>query len=197
MPLDQLLPLVALAFVGSFTPGPNNTIATLTAANHGFRAVLPHLVGVPFGFATMLVAGATGIAALLLARPMVAQAIKWAGVAYLLLIALQIARAGSPGERSSLRPLTFWQSVAFQYANPKGWMLAVATAGSFMTIRPTAATTAVIVAVWAVAALASLALWASVGSALRTYLAEGARLRRFTLAMGLLLGGTAAWLAAR
>jgi threonine/homoserine/homoserine lactone efflux protein len=49
MPLEQLLALTVLAFVGSFTPGPNNMIATVTGANHGFRTALPHVFGVPFG----------------------------------------------------------------------------------------------------------------------------------------------------
>jgi hypothetical protein len=64
MPFEQLLALAMLALVGSFTPGPNNMIATVTGANHGFRAALPHIFGVPFGFASMLIAGAVGVAAL-------------------------------------------------------------------------------------------------------------------------------------
>ena len=64
MPADQLIALATLAVVGSFTPGPNNVIATVTGANHGLRATLPHILGVPFGFRTMLVAGSLGVAAL-------------------------------------------------------------------------------------------------------------------------------------
>jgi hypothetical protein len=41
----------------------------VTGANHGFRAALPHVLGVPFGFASMLIAGAAGVAALLLTLP--------------------------------------------------------------------------------------------------------------------------------
>jgi threonine/homoserine/homoserine lactone efflux protein len=195
MPLDQLLALATLAVVGSFTPGPNNTIATVTGANHGFRAALPHVFGVPFGFGTMLAAGALGVAALLLAHPVLGQLIKWAGIAYLLWIALQIARAGSIGHRSVARPLTFWQSAAFQYANPKAWMLSAATAGSFMASGASLARTALIVLVFALAAAASLLLWAALGAALRQWLTHGARLRLFNVSMGVLLAATALWLA--
>ena len=69
MPFEQLVALAILAIVGSFTPGPNNMIATVTGANHGFRAALPHIFGVPFGFASMLIAGAVGVTALLLTYP--------------------------------------------------------------------------------------------------------------------------------
>ena len=81
MPHEQLLALAMLAFVGCFTPGPNNMIATVPGANHGFRAALPHVLGMPFGFASMLIAGAAGVAALWLSYPFIAALIKWAGIA--------------------------------------------------------------------------------------------------------------------
>jgi threonine/homoserine/homoserine lactone efflux protein len=193
MPLEQFIALTTFAVVGSFTPGPNNTIATVTGVNHGFRAALPHIAGVPFGFATMLTAGSLGVAALLLATPMLAAAVKWAGIAYLLFIAWQIMRAGSLGDSTVARPMTFWQSAAFQYANPKAWMLAAATAGSFTAGDAT--TIAIIVAVFGVTAAASLITWASIGAALRGWLTVGKRLRVFNLTMGVLLAATAIWLA--
>ena len=199
MPADQLLALVTLAVVGSFTPGPNNTIAAVTGANHGFRAAVPHMVGVPLGFSSMLVAGSLGVAALLLAQPWLAAAIRWIGVAYLLWIAWQIARPGQTSgqlaDRSVARPLSLWQSALFQYANPKAWMLAAATAGTFMAHGATLPRTAIIVAVFALAALGSLLLWAWLGAALRGWLAVGTRIARFNLAMGALLAATALWMA--
>ena len=161
MPLEQLLALAVLAFVGSFTPGPNNMIATVTGANHGFRAALPHVFGVPFGFASMLIAGALGVAALLLTYPFIATLLKWAGIAYLLFISWQLARPQATGEESNrpaMKPLSFWQSAAFQYANPKAWMLVAATAGLFMTSNATLASIAIIVIVFSIAAMGSLFL---------------------------------------
>lgn len=194
MPLDQLLALITLAVAGSFTPGPNNTIATVTAANHGFRAAVPHMLGVPLGFASMLVAGSLGVAAVLIAHPLLAQLIKWLGIAYLLYIAWLIARASSLGDRTLARPLTFWQSAAFQYANPKAWMLAAATAATFMAQGANVARTSVIVVVYALAAFSSLVLWAALGAALQAWLRQGQRLRVFNLVMGALLAATALWM---
>jgi threonine/homoserine/homoserine lactone efflux protein len=197
MPFEQLLPLAVLAFVGSFTPGPNNMIATVTGANHGFRAALPHIFGVPFGFASMLIAGAAGIAALLLTYPFIAGLIKWAGITHLLFIAWQLARPNVPDKESdgtTMKPLSFWQSAAFQYANPKAWMLATATAGSFMTSHATIVTVAIIVIVFSIAAMGSLITWAWVGFALRHWLRVGSRMRIFNVAMGGLLAATALWL---
>jgi threonine/homoserine/homoserine lactone efflux protein len=197
MPLEQLLALTILAFVGCFTPGPNNMIATVTGANHGFRAALPHVFGVPFGFSSMLIAGAAGVAALLLTYPVLAALLKWAGIAYLLFIAWQLARPHVTGKdlnRPGMRPLSFWQSAAFQYANPKAWMLAAATAGSFMASNATIARIAIIVIVFSIAAMGSLVTWAWVGAALRSWLGVGLRMRIFNVAMGVLLAATALWL---
>jgi threonine/homoserine/homoserine lactone efflux protein len=169
----------------------------VTGANHGLRAALPHILGVPFGFGTMLVAGSLGVAALLVAHPLLGHAIKWIGIAYLLYIAWSIARAISIADRRLARPLTFWQSAAFQYANPKAWMLAAATAGTFMTVEAGALRTAIIVGVFALTAASSLILWAWMGAALRHWLQGGTRLARFNLAMGALLAATALWMALR
>lgn len=194
MPADPLLALVTLAMAGSFTPGPNNTIAAVTGANHGLRATLPHVLGVPFGFGTLLAAGSLGVTALLVAHPLLAQAIKWLGIGCLLWIAWQVAGAACLGERALARPLSFLQSAAFQYANPKAWMLAAATAATFMAQGANVARTSVIVVVYALAAFSSLVLWAALGAALQAWLRQGQRLRVFNLVMGALLAATALWM---
>jgi threonine/homoserine/homoserine lactone efflux protein len=103
---------------------------------------------------------------------------------------------GEESEGTTMKPLSFWQSAAFQYANPKAWMLAAATAGSFMTNHATFVSIAVIVIVFSVAAMGSLITWAWIGSTLRHWLSVGSRMRIFNVAMGVLLAATALWLAA-
>jgi threonine/homoserine/homoserine lactone efflux protein len=196
MSADQLIALTLFALAGSFTPGPNNTIATATGANFGLRAALPHVFGVPLGFASMLALGSLGVAAAIVAQPALAQAIQWAGIAYLLLIAWRIGTARSAGDGlRRAKPMTLWQSAAFQYANPKAWMLAAAAAGTYMADAQSPTRTLVICAVFGVTACASLIVWAWVGSALRSWLAVGARLPWFNRTMGALLAATAVWMA--
>ncbi|MBA2547204.1 MAG: LysE family translocator [Burkholderiaceae bacterium] len=196
---DQLLALIMFAFAGTFTPGPNTTIATITGANFGLRAAVPHMLGVPVGFATMLLAAAAGAAAIVLAFPFAAQVLKWAGVAYLIWLALMLARSSTSGlaqlSGPFKLPLTFVQSAAFQYLNPKAWMLSVATAGAFFAGDSPLTRGALAAVVFGIAATASIAVWASIGAALRGWLSRGARLRIFNVVMGLLLGATALWMA--
>ncbi|GAB4479657.1 MAG: LysE family translocator [Burkholderiaceae bacterium] len=196
MTADQLAALVVFALVGSFTPGPNNAIATATGANHGFAAALPHIAGVPFGFATMLLAAAGGVAALIVASPALSALLKWLGIAYLLWLAWSLARAreGVAAAGPFALPLAFWQSALFQYLNPKAWMLAVATAAAWLADGDPWRRAAVVCVVFSLACAASLVLWAAAGAALRDWLAHGARLRAFNVAMGALLAATAVWM---
>jgi threonine/homoserine/homoserine lactone efflux protein len=183
--------------VGSFTPGPNTTVATATGANFGFRAALPHILGVPFGFSTMLALGTLGVAGLLLSLPVAAGAIKWVGIGYLLYLAWLLTRPAHGGGRAApgARPFTFLQSALFQFANPKAWMLTVATAGTYMSGRGVAARAALICAIFAATCMISLVAWAWAGAALREWLRAGRRLRWFNAAMGLSLAATALWMA--
>lgn len=196
----QLGAFVVFSLVGSFTPGPNNTIATATAANFGFRAALPHIFGVPFGFSTMLALGSLGAVGLLLSLPTAAGAIKWAGIAYLVYLGWLLIRAAratsdhAPGTLTA-RPLTFLESALFQYANPKAWMLATATAGTFMSGRDVATRAALICMVFSATCIASLAVWAWMGAALRQWLRTSRRRWWFNAAMGLSLAATALWMA--
>jgi threonine/homoserine/homoserine lactone efflux protein len=167
----------------------------VTGANHGLRATLPHICGVPFGFSTMLIAGGLGAAALILAHPVLATGIRWLGIGYLLYIAWTVSRADTIGERTLAHPLTFWQSAAFQYANPKAWMLAAATAGTYMAANDATMRLLVICLVFSTACAASLVVWAAAGAALKQWLQRGSRLRIFNLAMGAALAVTAAWMA--
>ncbi|MEP6609154.1 MAG: LysE family translocator [Burkholderiaceae bacterium] len=199
MSLDHLLALTLFAFAGTFTPGPNTTIATVTGANFGLRAALPHMFGVPVGFASMLLAAAAGAAAIALAVPFAAQVLKWAGIAYLLWLALLLARSNPAGPAQLSGPfklpLTFVQSAAFQFLNPKAWMLSLATAGAFFAGDSPLLWGAAAALIFGIAAIASIMVWASVGAALRGWLSHGHRLRVFNVSMGLLLAATALWMA--
>jgi threonine/homoserine/homoserine lactone efflux protein len=195
MDAAQLWAFVVFSLVGSFTPGPNTTIATVTGANFGFRAVVPHIAGVPFGFSTMVVLSSLGVAGLLLAVPAAAGAIKWVGVLYMLYLGWSLLGPARWREARALRPLTFWQSALFQYANPKAWMLTAATASAYVPGANVSARATLICAVWSAACVMSLVAWAWLGAALREWLGVGHRLRAFNAVMALALIATAVWMA--
>lgn len=107
---------VAFAVVMTATPGPNNTVVTASGANYGFRATVPHLLGICIGFPVMLlVIGSVGLTVITV--PVVHVALKWIGIAYLLWLAWHIAMAAPAiDEAGEVRgkPLTFLQAALFQ-----------------------------------------------------------------------------------
>jgi threonine/homoserine/homoserine lactone efflux protein len=195
MDTAELGAVVVFSLVGSFTPGPNTTLAAVTGANFGFRAAVPHIAGVPFGFSTMVVLSSLGVAGLLLAAPAAAGAIKWVGVSYMLYLGWSLLGPAGWREARAPRPFTFWQSALFQYANPKAWMLTAATATAYVPGANAPARATVICAVWSAACVLSLLAWAWLGAALREWLSVGNRLRVFNAAMALALIATAVWMA--
>ena len=64
----ELSALLVLATVSSFTPGPNTTLSTAMAANHGLRRAMPFVCAVPVGWGMLLSLCALGLGALVLSR---------------------------------------------------------------------------------------------------------------------------------
>lgn len=170
----------------TITPGPNNIMMMASGANFGLRRSLPQLLGVTLGVLAVVLLAGFGLAALLAAAPALGPVLSALSLAYLLWLAWRIVRAAAPGEGSVTRPLGMGQAAAFQLANPKIWATGFSAATLF-------AADGAVLSLGLVAALFTLfgflsnALWAALGVALRRWLAEGARLRIFNLAMAALL----------
>ena len=195
--------LLVLATAMSFTPGPNTTLSTALAANHGFRRALPFVCAVPFGWGLLLSLCALGLGALLLALPLLGLAVKIAGVAYLLWLAAKIARSHPPGQPGQVdsAPLIvgFWQGAALQFVNIKAWMLALAIVSGWIAGRADPGLRfAQVLPVMLAFAFASNLTYALIGSLLRDWLAgpfdTGRRLVWFNRVMAGVLGVPAIWM---
>ena len=192
--------LLVLAAAMSFTPGPNTTLSTALAANHGLRRALPFVCAVPVGWGVLLAVCALGLGALVVAVPLLGWAIKLAGVAYLLWLALKIARSRQLGQLDAARlNVTFWQGAALQFVNIKAWMLALAIVSGWIAGRADPGhRMAVVMPVMLAFAFASNLTYALAGSLLREWLAgpagTGRRLIGFNRAMAALLVVTALWM---
>ena len=189
MPLDIFLALIVFAFVTSITPGPNNLMLLASGVNFGFRRTIPHMLGIGGGFLSLLLGVGFGLGALLAAWPALHTALKLAGGAYLIYLAWRIAmsRALSDGRAAEARPMTFLEAAAFQWVNPKAWVMAV-TAMAVYTDPASQSPSVLIVAVaFALVNLPSVSTWAGFGTALRGFLSEPRRLKWFNIAMGVSL----------
>ena len=133
-----LLAFIAFGFATAGTPGPNNLILATSAANHGLRRTLPAVFGVSLGFAFMIAAAGLGLSEVFARWPWLADALRWAGSAFLLWLAWKIAtaRPAPPGDAADNHaqrsaPPGFLQMASFQWVNPKAWSMVLAMMGVY------------------------------------------------------------------
>ncbi|OBZ93948.1 lysine transporter LysE [Pararhizobium polonicum] len=188
MQADTLLALFLFAFTTSITPGPNNMMLFASGVNFGFTRTIPHMFGIGAGFLTLLIAVGLGLGALLHSVPMLYTGLKFAGGAYLVWIAWKIgsSRTLSEGKAGAV-PMTFLQAAAFQWINPKAWVMAVTAMATYTSEQRYLASVLLVGAIFAAVNVPSVSTWAGFGSALRQWLSDPIRLKLFNITMAVLL----------
>ncbi len=188
MPAALLWALVAFAFVMSITPGPNNVMLMASGVNFGVRRTLPHALGVTLGFALMVGLVGLGLAGLFTRLPALLVWMKWLGAAYMIFLAWKLARA-KPARDGAVggKPLTFLQAAAFQWINPKAWIIALTAAATYTLPERYAETVLIVALVIGVITLPSVWCWVLFGSVLRRALDSPKVLNAFNWTMSALL----------
>jgi threonine/homoserine/homoserine lactone efflux protein len=191
MTIETFLALLVFSFVSSITPGPNNFMLMASGVNFGFRQTIPHMLGIAAGFACLLLAVGFGLGALLIAFPRLNLALKVLGGAYLLYLAVKIAMSRSIGSaESGASPMTFMQAAAFQWVNPKAWVLAVTAMSVYTSPKAPLVSVLLVAAAFSIVNLPSVSTWTGFGMVLRRFLADPVRLKWFNIAMGVTLALT-------
>lgn len=191
MTFETLLALVGFALVASATPGPNTLMLLTSGVNFGFTRTMPHIVGIMVGFSGLLFATGLGLGSLLLAVPTLHFALKIAGACYLLYLAYRIASSRSVGQSNGKeRPMTLLEASAFQWVNPKAWMMGVTAMAVYVDPANVWRTVAFVIITFVLVGLPAAVLWTVVGTGLRRLLSDAKRLRIFNISMGVLLALT-------
>lgn len=196
MTSSELSALLLLATVSSFTPGPNTTLSTAMAANHGLRHAMRFVCAVPVGWGLLLLLCTLGLGHLVLTWPALRWAILGTGTAYLLWLARRLWGSRNLQQADSSRlQVGFVQGVGLQFLNIKAWMLALALVGGWIAGRDDAfERTLILLPIMVAYGFASNLAYAVAGSMLRHWLARGERLLVFNRLMALALVLTAAWM---
>ncbi len=186
--METSLSLLGFAVAASVTPGPNNLIISAMAASGGWRAPLPAMLGVAFGFALLLIIAALGLAAPLAASPTLHTGLRWVGALWLLRMAWLIGRAPPPEVTTTRRGFGFFAAAAFQWVNPKAWMIALAAISTFTHPGEDVLVAGLrIAAVFGLVTLPCLFVWALLGQGAGRLLRTSRQWRAFNMGMGLLL----------
>jgi threonine/homoserine/homoserine lactone efflux protein len=191
MAAEQAIGFFLFAVVAAITPGPSNLIITSTGAAVGIVRGLPALAGVAAGMGLMIFLVAFGLGSLVLGHPLVLLPLKVGGVGFLLWLAWKIATAGRSDVVTKKEPVGFWGAAAFQWVNPKSWLVSVSAVGTYLHAQAGSALTQSIVfgLLFILAALPSCFVWLTFGASLQRLLHTERAARVFNIAMGALLAG--------
>ncbi|MEI4234617.1 LysE family translocator [Roseovarius sp. D22-M7] len=192
MTLDLFTALATFALVTVITPGPNNIMLMTSGTNFGFVRTIPHMLGIALGFPLMVVCVGLGVMQVFDLWPLSYTLLKTVSVIYLLYLAWKIANAVPPASAeadATGTPLTFLQSAAFQWVNPKAWSMALSAITLYAAGRDLAAVLWVGAVYVGVSAISTTS-WTVLGQQLRRLLKRPARLRVFNRVMAALLVAT-------
>nr|WP_315847780.1 LysE family translocator [uncultured Rhodoferax sp.] len=190
---ETLLAASLFAVVSSVTPGPNNTMLLASGVNFGFKRSQRHLWGVNLGFTFMLLCVGLGLHSVLDRFPQLYDLLRYAGSAYMLWIAWKLASAqpAAPAEAGSnaaaSQPMGFWAAAAFQWINPKGWVMAVTCMSTYLSPNAGMTQVALLAGLFMVLGAPCSAFWVGFGQAMRGLLQDPLRLRIFNITMALAL----------
>ncbi|SHN15805.1 Threonine/homoserine/homoserine lactone efflux protein [Duganella sacchari] len=189
MSLELILPLCTFAAVSSITPGPNNTMILASGLNYGFARTLPHLFGICCGLAFLIVVSGLGLQAVFAQLPVLQIVLKYAGACYMLWLAWKLAHAKpmTGAQSGPSKPMSFFGAAAFQWINPKAWVMALSALTTYLPPGFKAMDVATLVGVFFVIGMVCVGSWAMFGVAMRSVLQDARSVRIFNLVMALLL----------
>ena len=188
MRFEVLYALILFCFVSGVTPGPNNMMLMSSGVNHGFRRTLPHLLGVVLGFSLMVALIGLGLDAIFTRFPLLLPIMRYVGAAYMLWLAWKIANSGPvrDGEARG-RPLGFFGAAAFQWINPKAWVIAISALTAYAVSADYTISVLAVALTYLVIGLPSSGAWVMFGAAMRKLLSDPKRVRPFNWTMAALL----------
>ena len=192
MTTERAIAFVLFAIIAAITPGPSNIILTSTGAKVGVLRGFPCLCGVAIGMGLMMFLVAFGLGSLVLEHPETLHGLKWGGMGILLWLSWKIATAGRSNATPDKAFVGFWGAAAFQWVNPKSWLVSASAVGTYLHAN---AGTAVVQSLYfgmlfTLAALPSCFVWLAFGATVQRFLHTQRAWRIFNVVMGATLAGS-------
>ena len=128
----ELLSLSLFFFVTSCSPGPNNIVASHSGFNHGVKKTIPLMLGVIFGFTSMLSLVNFGLINIFKLYPITQKILVFTGSAFLVYLAYRISFSKSSNQKEKLEPVKFIETFLFQFLNPKGVIVAIIAVSTYI-----------------------------------------------------------------
>lgn len=178
--------LFGFVFLGLFSPGPNVILLTTSGARFGFRATVPHLLGVALGVGVIAFVTGLGLGVLLKGFPALRILLMIVASAWILWMAWRLWNAQPTPAQETDRPFTFVEAVLFQWVNPKIWAVATAASAILDGLAPLAQGLALGVT-FSATNLGVCLFWTYAGSLLKTLIADPIKWRIFMRTMAFMM----------
>ncbi|MBS8228390.1 LysE family translocator [Vannielia litorea] len=193
-----LLAFLPAALALNLTPGADMMFVLAQSLKGGRAPAMAANLGIAAGCIVNVAAAGLGLGALISALPGAFEVIRWAGVAYLLWLAVATLRSGGPG-RSKAPPLTparaFRQALLVNVTNPKVILFILAFLPQF--VDPARAVLPQFLALGTVLAMGGLLINGAVGLGAGSLGLALTRSPRLTRALSWITAGIFGALAAR
>ena len=184
MILATIISYLPYALITTFTPGPNNLISFYAVSNHGWKKGSKVLAGI--GTAIFLIMLITALFCHQLASHIEASfhVLKWLGAAYIIYLAVQIAR--DKPNSTSFNISTFTKGFILVFINIKMILYALTVFGAYIISSTSEASVLILHALLLTAlCVISNITWAMAGSILKNFISK--HYRTFNMVMALIL----------
>ena len=184
----ELLLLIGISLSLGFTPGPNNAVAAYSGFNFGVRKTLPLILGVGFGYTTLIILINFVLISTFKNYPIIQEIIRVLGTFFLINLAYKISFSKISLDGKTENPVKFFDKFIFQFINPKGVMAGVTLSSNFVEQGENYLNHSIwVIIVCSITAFLSITSWTILGKFLRKFATNNNFIKRFNYAMSLLL----------
>ena len=184
----EILSLSLYMFVTSCSPGPNNVVASHSGFNHGVKKSIPLMLGVIFGFTTMLAIVNFGLINIFNIYPVIQKILIGTGTIFLIYLAYKISFSKTSKENENLKPVNFVETFLYQFLNPKGVIVAIIAVSNYTE----SGSNFINYSIWMLSiafifAIISIIFWTLLGKFMRKFATNDKFIKWFNYVMSTLL----------
>ena len=184
----ELLSLSLFMLGTSCSPGPNNIVASYSGFNFGVIKTFPHMLGVIFGFTTVVCVLNFGLINIFKIYPLIQEILKIFGSIFLVYLAYKIAFSKNVKENKKENPVKFIETFFFQFLNPKGVIVAIIIVSTYVESGNNIINYSFwVILVSFLCALISITFWTFVGKFFRKFATNEKFIKVFNYVMSSLL----------
>ena len=184
----EILSLSLYMFVTSCSPGPNNVVASHSGFNHGVKKSIPLMLGVIFGFTTMLAVVNFGLINIFNIYPVIQKILIGTGTIFLIYLAYKISFSKTSNENDNLKPVNFVETFLYQFLNPKGVIVAIIAVSNYTESGSNFINYSIwMLSVAFIFAIISIIFWTLLGKFMRTFATNDKFIKWFNYVMSTLL----------